>query len=222
MSLDSATDLSMLRPHELPIHNIVDHGVGAVFLQMHHNGRMLVLAHEYTGRGRDGTIYTTLRMPFGKGKPGENIGATLNREMLEEVAADEKDFDFEILSPAPLYWEVVPDDETGERTHLKVLYPARHRHGKIRDFARVDDPGTEDEETHGPLQWIEVTRLLTRMWKEKAPRVHRLGVVSALLWCARQNPRLARFYQRLRTDRQRDVVHFEPYHPVVAEYLGRG
>jgi hypothetical protein len=212
----------MLHPLDQPILRIVDHAVGAVFFHTHHNGRLLVLAHEYTGRGRDGQPYTTLRMPFGKGKPGENIGATLNREMIEEVAADPSDFDFEVLSPAPLYWEVVPDDETGERTHLKAVFPARHSKGHIRDFMRVDDPGTDDEETHGPLQWIEVSRLLTRMWKEKAPRVHRLAVVSALLWISRQNARVARFYYRLRTDRARDVAHFEPYHAVVNEYLARG
>ena len=207
---------------DLPIEHITDHAVGAVFLQIHNNGRLLVLVHEYTGRWNDGELHTTLRLPLGKGLPGESIGTTLNREMIEEVAAEPGDFDFEILAPAPLYWEVVPHDATGERSHLKVVFPARHKSGRIRDFVRVDDAGTEEEETHGPLQYLEITRLLTRMWKEKSPRVHRLAVVGALYWCARQNPRVASFYQRLRHDRARDLAGFAPYHAVVSEYLARG
>lgn len=205
-----------------PITHITDHAVGAVFLQVHHNGRIVVLVHEYTGRWTNGEVHTTLRLPLGKGQPGENIGATLSREMIEEVAAEPGGFDFEILAPAPLYWEVVSHDVTRERSHLKAVFAARHTGGRIRDFPRVDDLGTGEEETHGPLQFLEITRALSRMWKEKSPRVHRLAVVAALYWCARQNPRVAGFYQRLRDERSRDLVAFEPYHQVVSEYLARG
>lgn len=211
----------MLHPVEQDILRIFDHGVGAVFLQIDHDGRLLVLAHEYTGRNRGGQSFTTLRVPFGKGQPGESVRATLNREVVEEVAADPTDFDFEVLSVAPLYWEVVPDDETGERTHLKVFFPARHRRGAIRDFLRVDDPTTEDQEIHGPLQWIEVSRLLNQMWKEMAPRMHRLGVVSALIWAATKYAAVAYHYGRLCADRARDVASFKPFHPVVDDYLAR-
>ena len=218
----SSRRFTMAFAGDQPITHITDHAVGAVFLQSHHNGRLVVLAHDYTGRWNDGELHTTLRLPLGKGKPGESIGATLNREMIEEVAAEPGDFDFEILSPAPLYWEVVPHDATGERSHLKVVFAARIKRGHIRNFACVDDAGTFEEETHGPLQFLEITRVLSRMWKEKSPRVHRLAVVGALYWCARQNPRIAEFYRRLRDERARDLAAFEPYHPVVNEYLARG
>ncbi len=88
----------MTHPAEQDILRIVDHGVGAVFLQVDHDGSMLVLAHEYTGRNREGQVFTTLRMPFGKSRTDESVRATLNREVVEEVAADPTDFD--LLRPA--------------------------------------------------------------------------------------------------------------------------
>lgn len=205
---------------EQSITRIETHGVGAVFVQEDAHGHVLVLAHEYTGPGREGQVFTSLRMPFGSGQLGERPAATLHREILEEVAADHANFDFEVVSPAPVFWEVVPDDETRARTHLKAFFLVRLRRGAVRDVPRLDDPGTGAEERHGPLQLIEIGHLLSRMWREKAPRVHRLAVVGALVWMAREKPAVALRYGRLCALRQRDLRSFEPYHPVVYAYLG--
>jgi len=204
-----------------PITRIDDHGVGAVFLQTQITGTMLVLAQEYTRVGRGGTPFTTLRLPFGSGATGEGVRATLNRTVLEEAAANAADFDFETLSAAPLYWQVVTSDKSGDRTHLKVVFPARIGRGATRDCRRITDAGTEREEELGPLQWFDIEQLLPRMMNEASPIVHRLGVVSALFWASRQSATVARYYQKQRRYYARALASFEPFHPVVDEYLGR-
>ena len=207
--------------NDQPIRQIEGHGVGGVFLQMRRTGAMLVLAHEYTGLGRHGLPFTSLRIPFGTGVPGECVRATLNRKMREEVAADPSDFGFEVLSQTPLYWQVASCQQSGERSHLKLAYPAQLDRGVIREFRLVSDAGTTREENLGPLTWFDVGDLLRRMMSEGSPQVHRLAVVSALFWAARRNTTLARCYAAERKYYARALSSFDPFHPVVTDYLSR-
>ena len=60
------------------------------------------------------------------------------------------------------------------------------------------------------------------MMNGASPLVHRLGVVSALFWAASQSATVARYYQNQRRYYARALASFEPFHPVVDEYLARG
>jgi hypothetical protein len=203
------------------ITRIDDHGAGVVFLSPQSNGRVSVLVHDYTRRDGRGVSVTTLRVPFRTGLPGECVFTTLSRVVMEEVAEDPADFDFEVTDPSPVFWQVRTGDTSRERTHLQAIFTARHCRGPIRNTERVCDAGTDREKRLSPLRWFDLEDAVREMATSPTPRAHRLGVVSTLFWICRRDPDVAQNYAWLCARNADALRHFESHPPIVEEYLAR-
>jgi hypothetical protein len=194
---------------------IVTHSAGGVFVRHDPNGDILVLAHTYTTDG-----VTTIRVPSGTGQPGESVLATLHREMREEVAAQQEDFEFRSVFPKPVYCQLFPDDRTGRLSHLKVFFALQMTQGRHRERELFDDADTFNEERLGPLGWYEIRGLLAQMWQQHSPRAHVFAVAATLLMLAQDAAVCDRYWSTLR-QWESHAGKFQIGNPAVLEYVTR-
>jgi hypothetical protein len=83
----------------------------------------------------------------------------------------------------------------------------------------VFDADTETEKRLSPLRRFDLEDTIREMATSPTPRVPRLGVVSALFWAARRDPKVSENYEWLRFRNAGALRQFKPCGPVVEEYL---
>src|SRR3989344_7726524 len=141
---------------------VTSHAIGTVFTEVEPSGLVQIAVMNYTRNNR-----TTLRVPMGKSLKGkrETLTETLIREVMQEAPDEPTEFGYELLFGSRLvYWEAVQDDENPEtELHLKAFFAAKVTAGKLRTFQASEHGDTPEEETLGPLMYIEARELVGRM-----------------------------------------------------------
>jgi hypothetical protein len=138
--------------------------------------------------------------------------------MYEEVAAPRSDdFEFRLVFPHPVYFNLCRDDRTRKLTYLKVFFIFQITHGAPRDVTLIDDEGTPEAEILGPLRWYDIGSLVPRL----TLRVHQCAVAATLLLLAQSNVALRSRYQHTWSRWERHTTQLQIKDPVVTEYVTR-
>lgn len=149
-----------LTPKEILARPITSHAAGAIAFQFTQDPvRRLTLMEflnmNYTDHKRRDRV--SVRVPLGKGDPGEGFAETVDREFREEIAKRETEFDIDVFNLFPVYVALVQDEDHQDGIHLKAFVVVGVRSVQLRDYIRKETDGSE---THGPLRFTEAKTLI--------------------------------------------------------------
>lgn len=127
---------------------ITSHAVGAVSVYLEPGGKVECLQIKYmTDRG------WSWRHMMETGEGEETVIETLRNGLLDEIADDSEDpnFEYRLLRSDPIVYEFCRDERNPGGTHMKVFFLAEITRGKLRDWEKQDG-----KETLGPVTRAEL------------------------------------------------------------------
>ena len=125
---------------------ITSHAVGAVEVVVGPDGRVMCAQMKYeTARS------WSYRHMMETGEGSETIIETLRNGLLNEIAADPKVFEYELLKEEPILVETSVDTRNHDGTHLKVFFLIKTTKGELRSIEKQDG-----DEKLGPVRRSEI------------------------------------------------------------------
>ena len=198
---------------------IINHAVGAVVVKIDKvTGEVNVLVMSYMKNGRYNPtrlfVGTVLQDDRGVIVDDEAILATLDRELLEEVAEDKEKLGWDLVIDKPVFTTLVMSDHRSDKKHLKIFYVIEVM-GAIRTTEYLDG-----DEVLGVPFWLDIEKLIVGMEEGKSVYAHKQATYATIKALASAFPAVKMRYKYVLPRCKPDELSFENQ-MIVQEYLSQ-